>query len=218
MNQHDSSKELRHRMVELDLRSRGICDERVLAAMGRVPREEFVPDNERSVAYEDHALPIGLGQTISQPFTVAYMCEAAQLHGGEIVLEIGTGSGYGAAVLSRLAREVYSIERLSELADSARERLQKMGYQNVHVVTGDGSLGWPEHAPYDAIIVTAGAESLPHALAQQLAPGGRMVIPIGEPHYGQTMYRMTNCDGRLQSEDLGAFAFVPLIANSSPQD
>lgn len=135
-------------MVEFQLRSRGICDENVLAAMERVPREKFVPDNERSVAYEDHALPIGSGQTISQPFTVAYMCESAQLRAQDKVLEIGTGSGYGAAVLSHLAREVYSIERLPELADSARMRLQKMGYHNVHIATGDGSLGWPEHAPF----------------------------------------------------------------------
>lgn len=218
MKQHVSFNKLRLQMVELQLRSHGICDERVLAAMGQVPREEFVPDREQSVAYEDHALPIGLGQTISQPFTVAYMCEAAQLRERDKVLEIGTGSGYGAAVLSHLASEVYTIERLSQLADSARERLQKMGYQNVHVTTGDGSLGWPEYALYDAIIVTAGAASFPNALAQQLAPGGRMIIPIGEQYSGQTMYRFTNRDGCLQSEDLGSFAFVPLIANSTRQD
>lgn len=218
MKQHITFNKLRLQMVDSQLRSRGISDERVLAAMERVPREEFVPDNERAVAYEDHALPIGLGQTISQPFTVAYMCEAAQLCDQDKVLEIGTGSGYGAAVLSHIANEVYSIERLSELADSARERLQKLGYHNVHIATGDGSLGWPEHAPFDAIIVTAGAASFPHALAQQLAPGGRLVIPMGEQELGQTMYRFTLREGQLQSENLGQFAFVPLISGSARKE
>jgi len=218
MKQHITFNKLRLQMVDSQLRSRGISDERVLAAMERVPREEFVSDNERAVAYEDHALPIRLGQTISQPFTVAYMCEAAQLCDQDKVLEIGTGSGYGAAVLSHIANEVYSIERLSELADLARERLQKLGYHNVHIATGDGSLGWPEHAPFDAIIVTAGAASFPHAVAQQLAPGGRLVIPMSEQELGQTMYRFALREGQLQSENLGRFAFVPLISGPARKE
>jgi protein-L-isoaspartate(D-aspartate) O-methyltransferase len=202
--------ERRHRMVDIDLRERGLRDRRMLAAMSRVPREEFVPDSLRDDAYEDRPLPIGFGQTISQPFTVAFMLEALSLCGGENVLEIGTGSGYAAAILSRLARVVHTVERVPELASEAESRLQRLGCDNVHVHQCDGTLGLPEYAPFDAIVVTAAAESLPPPLRDQLTVGGRIVIPIGDSG-GQSLYRLTNSDDGLESEDLGGFAFVPLI-------
>lgn len=193
------------------LRNRGIADERVLAAMSIVPREAFVPEDLLDRAYEDHALPIGLEQTISQPFTVAFMCQALQLRGHETVLEIGTGSGYGASVLSRLVSWVYTIERLPELAEQARRRMRRLGFHNVEVRIGDGSLGWPDAAPFDAIIATAGAEHCPAAYRDQLAEGGRIVIPIGPAPRRQTLVRYTLRHGELVTESLGDFAFVPLI-------
>lgn len=198
-------------MVETQLQPRGIHDPRVLEALRRVPREEFVPPDLRGLAYEDGALAIGLGQTISQPFTVAFMCQAAALRGSDRVLEVGTGSGYGAAVLSHLAHEVYSVETIPSLAETARERLQRLGYRRTHVVTGDGSCGLPEFAPYDAIIVTAGGETLPPPFVEQLREGGRIVIPLGPRPGGQTMFRYTLNQGRLEKTDLGSFAFVPLV-------
>lgn len=203
--------ELRRQMVDEQLREHGISDERVLEAMGRVPREEFVPADLRDAAYEDGPLPIGSGQTISQPFTVAIMCQALQLAGTEKVLEIGAGSGYGAAVLSLLADNVFTVERVPELAEGARARLARLGYDNVRVLTGDGTMGLPDEAPFDAIVVTAGAETLPDAYVRQLRPSGRIVIPIGEYRYNQTMYRFIRLDEELRVENLGGFAFVPLI-------
>ncbi len=201
----------RQRMVDQQLRGRGISDPRVLQAMAAVPREAFVPESRRHEAYDDGPLPIGFGQTISQPYTVAFMCEALQLRGGERVLEIGTGSGYGAAVLSLLADEVYTVERVPELAREAQQRLQQLGYANVHVCVGDGTLGWPPAAPYDAIVVTAGGSGLPEPYLQQLAEGGRIVIPLGSNPYSQSLYRFVRCHGELRVEHLGAFAFVPLV-------
>lgn len=201
----------RREMVDQQLRRRGLRDERVLQAMLAVPREEFVPAPLRESAYDDCALPIGQGQTISQPFTVAFMIEALQLGGDERVLEIGTGSGYAAAVLSLVAGEVYTIERIPELATAAAERLARLGYHNVHVKIGDGTLGLPEAAPFDGIIVTAGAPELPAPYREQLAPGGRVVIPIGDSPRSQLMYRYTRQNGTLTSECLGGFAFVPLV-------
>lgn len=201
-------------MVENQLRTRGITDPRVLAAMLEVPREEFVPLGERFVAYEDGPLPIGRGQTISQPFTVAFMAQALQLQGQEKVLEIGTGSGYGAAVLSRLAREVYTVERIESLAQQAQQHLSRLDYNNVQVFIADGSLGLPNEAPFDAIVVTAGAKNLPQAYVEQLNEGGRIVIPIGDLPNTQTMMRVTKTDGQLTAENLGAFAFVPLIGEN----
>ena len=203
--------ELRHRMVQHQLRSRGIADERVLQAMRAVPREEFVSDSVRDYAYDDCPLPIGFGQTISQPFTVAFQCEALQLQGDERILEIGTGSGYAAAVLSYLAKEVYTVERIPGLATQAKETLSRLGYATVHVSTANGTLGLPDHAPFDAIVVTAGGTSLPKPFLEQLSAGGRIVIPIGDSLYGQSMYRFTKLPEALQVENLGGFAFVPLI-------
>lgn len=208
---NDNWEVARLEMVENQIRIRGISDPRVLEAMRRVPREEFVSPDRKELAYTDCALPIDCNQTISQPFTVAFMCEAAQLTGDETVLEIGSGSGYGAAVLSLLAREVHTVERIPELVQQAEERLQRLNYSNVHVYTADGTLGVPEAAPFDAIIVTAGAASLPQPYLDQLKEGGRIIIPIGTEYTGQTMYRFTLKNGKLSQEDLGAFAFVPLI-------
>lgn len=169
----------RSRMVEEQIRARGIEDPAVLRAMRRVPRHRFVPEQLRRLAYADRPLPIGLEQTISQPAIVAYMTEAAQVSKKEKVLEIGTGSGYQAAVLAELAREVYTIEIIPELAEGARRVLAELGYGNVHVRTGNGYLGWPEQAPFDAVVVTAAPDEIPQALVDQLAVGGRMVIPVG---------------------------------------
>ena len=166
-------------MVERQLRGRGIVDERVLAAMEKVPREDFVPESARRDAYADGALPIGHGQTISQPFMVATICSLLELDGDERVLDVGTGSGYQAAVLAELAREVVTIERLPELAESAQEALARAGYARVDVRVGDGSLGVPERAPYDAIAVAAATPGVPGALYDQLATGGRLVVPRG---------------------------------------
>jgi protein-L-isoaspartate(D-aspartate) O-methyltransferase len=170
----------RGRMVERQLRRRGIRDERVLAALGRVPRELFVPVQERAAAYSDNALPIGHGQTISQPYMVARICEDLQLRGEERVLDVGAGSGYQAAVLAELAAAVVAVERIPELAEQARANLAFAGYERVEVVVGDGTLGVPERAPFDAIAVAAAAPEPPPALYEQLAEGGRLVVPVGE--------------------------------------
>ncbi|MCX8032417.1 MAG: protein-L-isoaspartate(D-aspartate) O-methyltransferase [Thermoleophilia bacterium] len=169
---------LRHRMVEDQLRARNISDDRVLQAMEKVPRHLFVPETQRWAAYDDCPLSIGLGQTISQPYMVARMTELLRLTPEDRVLEIGTGSGYQAAILAELAKEVWTVERHPELAERARKVLESLGYSNVHVVVGDGSLGYPDAAPYDAIIVTCAAPAVPEPLLQQLAIGGRMVIPV----------------------------------------
>jgi protein-L-isoaspartate(D-aspartate) O-methyltransferase len=200
----------RHNMVVEQLERRGIRDPRVLEAMEWVPRQEFVPPELIDLAYEDRALPIGLEQTISQPYTVAFMCQEARLSADDKVLEIGTGSGYGAAVLSLLASEVHTIERVAELFESARERLTRLGYQNVSVYLDDGTLGLPQEAPFNAIVVAAGAESLPEAYKEQLGEGGRLVIPIGPPAY-QQMVRLTRRGDQFDREDLGSFGFVPLV-------
>ena len=168
-------------MVEEQLRGRDIVDRRVLDAMERVPRELFVPEEERFRAYDDAALPIGAGQTISQPYMVARICEALSLRGGERVLDVGTGSGYQTAVLAELAREVVTIERIPELAAGAGENLQAAGYDRVEVRVGDGTLGVPDRAPFDAIAVAAAAPEFPHTLYEQLAPRGRMAVPVGGP-------------------------------------
>jgi protein-L-isoaspartate(D-aspartate) O-methyltransferase len=179
-------EEQRRWMVDRQLRGRDVEDERVLAAMERVPRELFVPEELRSRAYDDAALPIGGGQTISQPYMVARICEALALRGHERVLDVGTGSGYQAAVLAELATEVWSIERIPDLAAVARAALVAAGYDRVRVHVGDGTLGLPEHAPYDAIAVAAAAPAVPSALYEQLVPRGRLVVPVGD-RYGQEL-------------------------------
>jgi protein-L-isoaspartate(D-aspartate) O-methyltransferase len=205
-------EEARRRMVEQQLVARGIVDPLVLAAMGKVPRESFVSPGQAAFAYRDGALPIGARQTISQPYIVARMTAALTLTPTDRILEIGTGSGYGAAVLAEIAAEVYTVERLPELAEPARLRLARLGYLNVHVLTGDGTLGWPEHAPYDAIVATAGGPSAPPALLDQLAIGGRLVIPLGSDPCEQCLVRIVRATAEeYRREELEAVAFVPLI-------
>jgi protein-L-isoaspartate(D-aspartate) O-methyltransferase len=186
----------------------------VRAALARVPREAFVPEGMEELAYANHPLSIGHGQTISQPYIVALMTEVLDLGPEDTVLEVGTGSGYQCAVLAELARAVYSVETIPELAGTAGERLARLGYRNVHTHCGDGALGWPEHAPYDAIIVTAAARAVPPALVEQLAPGGRMVLPVGVSWLGQDLVLLTkDTDGGVHSRDLLAVAFVPLVTS-----
>ena len=208
----------RKRMVDDQLRRRGIFDAGVLQAMSTVPRECFVPQSYRHEAYEDWPLPIGYGQTISQPFTVAFMAQALQLVGGEKVLEIGTGSGYAAAILAGVAREVHTVERIPELAEKARQRLAHLGFQNIHVHTSDGTLGWVDQSPYEAIVVTAGANQLPSGLVDQLADGGRLVIPIGKQPTSQILYRFHRHADHLEKEVMGPFAFVPLVGKDGWSD
>jgi len=205
----DAYAEPRARMVREQLVARGIRDARVLAAMGQVPRHELVPEGERDEAYEDGPLPIDEGQTISQPYIVAAMSEAAALTGGERVLEVGTGSGYQSAVLSALAREVYTIELSPMLAARAKRDLAQLGCTNVHTRTGDGYRGWPEAAPFDAIVVTAAPDHVPPALVDQLAPGGRLVIPVG-PSFDQELWVYTKTDRGVERRQLMPVRFVPL--------
>lgn len=201
----------RRRMVRDTIARRGIHDGRVLAAMERVPRHEFVPAEERAASYDDNALPLGLGQTISQAYTVAFMAAAAEIRPADRVLEIGTGSGYGAAVLAELAAEVHSIERLAPLAAAARQALDRTGYGRVQVHVGDGTLGWPDAAPYDAIVVTAGGPRVPPALREQIADGGRIVMPVGDDPREQELVRVLRQGDAFVMERLGDFRFVPLV-------
>jgi protein-L-isoaspartate(D-aspartate) O-methyltransferase len=200
----------REKMIRQQITARGIRDGRVLGAMRSVPRHLFVPLNLRRLAYHDGPLSIGQGQTISQPYIVALMTEALELKGHERVLEVGTGSGYQVAILSRLASWVYTIERIPELAGKARDLLHQLGCANVQVYVGDGTLGWPEHAPYDAIIVTAASPDVPEPLMEQLAEGGRLVVPVGGS-WSQLLVRMRKQGGRLRRQELTTVAFVPLI-------
>ncbi len=209
---------LRARMVERHLAARGITDPRVLAAMGEVPREAFVPPELQEFAYEDAPLPIGEGQTISQPYIVARMIEALRLEGGENVLDIGTGSGYAAAVLSRIARQVYTIERHASLAAPARERFEELGYGNIETRVGDGTLGWPEAAPFDAIVAAAGGPGIPAPLVDQLADGGRLVLPIGETPREQRLVRVVRDGERVLVEELEPVRFVPLVGAAGWQE
>jgi protein-L-isoaspartate(D-aspartate) O-methyltransferase len=203
-------------MVREQIESRGITNAQVLAAMRKVPRHEFVPAAWTERAYDDSPLPIGYDQTISQPYIVALMTEIAQLSPQSKVLEVGTGSGYQAAILAEIVGEVYSIEIIEPLATSAAERLARLGYKNVHVKHGDGYLGWPEHAPFDAIIVTAGAEHVPPPLIEQFKPGGRMVIPVGQLPGQQSLWLVEkSADGTIiQSQNIPV-AFVPLTRQPS---
>jgi protein-L-isoaspartate(D-aspartate) O-methyltransferase len=201
----------RERMVAEQLRKRDIVDARVLDAFARVPRDAFVPAALTDRAYDDVPLPIGHGQTISQPYVVAITAQALALQGHERVLDVGTGSGYAAAILGALAREVETVERIDELARTAEERLATLGIANVHVHRGDGTLGWPDRAPYDAIAVAAAAPSPPRALLDQLAIGGRLVMPTGSTHV-QRLVRITRRDQIVyDQDDLGDVKFVPLV-------
>jgi protein-L-isoaspartate(D-aspartate) O-methyltransferase len=200
----------RERMVERQLRGRDIVDERVLAAMERVPRELFVPEDLRRQAFDDAALPIGAGQTISQPYMVARICEELGLDGDERVLDVGTGSGYQAAVLAELADEVHSIERVPELAEQARRNLVAAGYDRVVVHVGDGSRGLPDHAPYDAIAVAAAAPGFPQALYDQLKPGGRLVVPVGKRHGQRLQVIVRSPEGPAVLRSVPC-RFVPLV-------
>jgi protein-L-isoaspartate(D-aspartate) O-methyltransferase len=200
----------RARMVDRQLRRRGIDDERVLAAMAEVPREHFVPERVRRSAYNDSALPIGHEQTISQPWVVAAICQALGLDGDEKLLEIGTGSGYSAAVLAKLARHVISVERIPELGEEARLHLEELGIENVDVVVGDGSRGYPEGAPYDAIAVHAATPEAPHSLLAELATDGRLVVPIATGS-SDLLTAFVRENGNLRQETIGPCRFVPLI-------
>jgi protein-L-isoaspartate(D-aspartate) O-methyltransferase len=207
-----SLDEARRRMVEEQLERRDIEDPKVLAAMGRVPRHRFVPEALQFRAYADHPLPIGSGQTISQPYIVALMTQLAELEPDDSVLEIGTGSGYQAAVLAEIVRQVYTIEIVPELAESAKALLAELGYRNVETRTGDGYLGWKEKAPFDAILVTAAPPEVPPALVEQLAPGGILVIPVGPQSHMQSLMRIEKSpDGSTVAREILPVVFVPLV-------
>ena len=197
-------------MVQTQIVARGVQDSKVLDAMRIVPRHEFVPREQMDRAYEDRPLPIGEGQTISQPYIVALMTELLDVQPGEVVLEIGTGSGYQAAVLAELTDRVYTVEILPELARHAVQTLTKLGYTRVHINNADGYFGWAEHGPYDGIIVTAAPDHIPAPLVQQLKEGGRMVIPVGPPGSYQTLWRLTKQNGTVKSENITDVVFVPL--------
>jgi protein-L-isoaspartate(D-aspartate) O-methyltransferase len=204
----------RQRMVQEQLVPRGIKDGRVLAAMAKVPREEFVPPESRAGSYEDGPLPIGYDQTISQPYIVAFMTEQLRLSPTDRVLEIGTGSGYQAAILAELAREIYTIEIVAPLAQSAEAALQRLGYKNVHVKLGDGYKGWPENAPFDAVIVTCAPDKVPQPLTDQLKEGGRMVIPVGE-RFAQQLYLLEKKNGQLKESVTLPVRFVPMSGEAT---
>lgn len=205
----DPYKEKREKMVKQQIERRGVKDETVLRALRTVNRHLFVPDNMINYAYEDRPLPIGYGQTISQPYIVAYMTEVIRPQSNFKVLEIGTGSGYQAAVLSGITKEVYTIEIIPELGNAAARRLQKLGYRNVQVRTGDGYYGWKEQAPFDAIVVTAAAEFIPPPLLEQLKTGGKMVIPVGSPYMTQTLMLVEKKEKKTTTKSLFPVMFVP---------
>lgn len=206
----DALWEERMKMVETQIRRRGVTNEDVLAAMEAVPRDEFVPDEYKTQAYADHPLPIGYGQTISQPYIVALMTELLEMQTTDRVLEIGTGSGYQAAILSEIVAEVYTVEIVEALAFEARERLARLGYSNVHPLHADGYFGWEEHAPYDAIIVTAAPDHIPQPLVQQLKDGARLVIPVGPPGGYQTLWQVTREGDQIKKRNITGVLFVPL--------
>ncbi|MFW6011926.1 MAG: protein-L-isoaspartate(D-aspartate) O-methyltransferase [Desulfosalsimonas sp.] len=203
-------RQQRMKMIKNQIKARGIKDPEILAAFEKVPRHEFVPERLKKYAYQDRPLPIGEGQTISQPYIVALMTQSLEPKRTDRVLEIGTGSGYQAAILAELCKQVYTIEIIESLAESARRILSETGYENVHVKTGDGYKGWPEHAPFDAIIVTCSPEKIPEPLREQLAEGGRMVIPVGRD-YDQNLVLLKKRGGELIKEQILPVLFVPMV-------
>jgi len=202
---------LRELMVERQIVARGVKDPKVIKAMLKVPRHSFVPKARRATSYGDYPLPIGEGQTISQPYIVAYMTEALDLRPEDKVLEIGTGSGYQAAILAELVKEVYTIEIVVNLGKRARQTLDMLGYKNIHVKIGDGYKGWPEKAPFDAVIVTCAPEKVPRALIEQLKEGGRMIIPVGRAGDVQKLVRVVKKGGHLKTENVMYVRFVPMV-------
>lgn len=208
-------KQLRENMIKEQLQARDIRDPATLNAMRIVPRHEFVPTKMQAYAYADHPLSIGMGQTISQPYIVAYMTQVLELKNHHRVLEVGTGSGYQAAILGQIVDTVYTIEIVEALAFTAKNRLAELGYDNINVKSGDGYLGWPEKGPFDAIIVTAGAEEVPKPLLKQLKEGGRMIIPVG-PHNGvRQLLLITNKSGKFKTKEVMAVRFVPLTRKNN---
>jgi len=201
-------------MIQNDIKGRGVKDKKVLDAMARIPRHLFVEERLRERAYADYPLPIGDGQTISQPYVVALMTEALRLRPGDRVLEIGTGSGYQAAVLAEIVKDVYTIEIRKSLADMAEKRFRELGYKNVKVKYADGYLGWEEYAPFDAIIITASANHIPPPLIRQIKEGGRLIIPLGNTVYYQMLTLLTKKKGDLDVEQMGSVAFVPMIGEA----
>jgi len=211
--QHDGYKSSREKMVKTQIESRGIKDKSTLNAMRNVKRHLFVPEKLRDNAYDDRPLPIGYGQTISQPYIVAFMTEVIQPKKGHKVLEIGTGSGYQAAVLAEIVDEVYTIEIITELYQTSKEKIREQKYDNVFVKNADGYFGWKEHAPFDAIVVTAAAEFIPPPLIEQLKDGGRMIIPVGSPFFTQTLMLVTKKDNEITTKSLMPVRFVPFTRN-----
>jgi len=214
-NPRGDFKAMREKMVEAQIKARGVKDHRVLSALLKVERHRFVPEEYLNSAYSDQPLPIGEGQTISQPYIVALMTELLELKGEEKVLEIGTGSGYQAAILAELAREVYSIEIIETLASMAKNRLLELGYQNIKVKAGDGYLGWPEVAPFDAIIITCAPDHIPKPLIEQLKEGGRMVVPVGA--YSQELKKIVKRSGKIVTTDVIPVVFVPMTGDGVKQ-
>lgn len=211
--------ELREQMVRRQIEARGITNPAILAAFRQVPREEFISGDYKQSAYDDHPLPIESGQTISQPYIVAVMIEAADIRPGDTVFEVGAGSGYAAAVIGRIADRVIAIERQAELAQIAARRMEKLGYSNVRIIEGDGTRGCPDEAPFDAILAAASGSHVPETLIGQLAPGGRLVMPIGGQGWAQQLVKVTKSeDGSIRRENLGAVRFVPLIGEEGWKD
>ena len=209
----------RQAMVERQLKRRGIREKTILDAFRAVPREAFISDEHAHLAYGDHPLPIEAGQTISQPYIVALMIQAAGIKSGDTVLEVGAGSGYAAAVISRIAGKVIGIERQHDLVEVARERMTRLGYDNVTILEGDGTKGWPDYAPFDAILAAASGSHVPRPLVEQLAPGGCIVMPVGDPGWVQELIKVTKQeDGILRQENLGGVRFVPLIGEEGWKD
>jgi protein-L-isoaspartate(D-aspartate) O-methyltransferase len=216
-DQPDPFREKREEMVSSQLVTRGISDKKVLEAFRKVPRHYFVPEEYQRYAYADQPLPIGYGQTISQPYVVAYMTEILEILPGEKVLEIGTGSGYQAAILLEMEAEVYTVEIVKPLSIRSESILNRLGYKGFHIMTGDGYLGWPEYAPFNAILVTCSPTEVPPALVSQLAEGGKMIIPVGQEGYVQHLFLLEKVNGKIKEKKVMAVRFVPMVNEKDKQ-